>query len=64
MKYEIAGHKQLHLVSSSKNWQNYWTNKIKPFIGKETLEIGCGLGTNISFLVATNKVKYKRGKTD
>jgi len=58
MKYEIAGHKQLHLVSSSKNWQNYWTNKIKPFIGKKTLEIGCGLGTNIKFLIATNKIKY------
>ena len=57
MKYEIAGHKLLHLSLSAENWQNYWTKKINRFIGNKTLEVGAGLGANINFLIATNKIK-------
>lgn len=47
--------KELELFAYAHNWKNYWSKKIRPFIGDRTLEIGAGIGTNTKFFLRSNE---------
>ena len=41
---------ELDLFSSVRNWKTYWSSQIRPFIGRDVLEAGAGIGSNTRFL--------------
>jgi len=43
---------QLHHNSKAKRWRKYWTNSVKNYLGKNTLEVGSGEGGNINYLLS------------
>ena len=45
---------ELDLFAHALNWKDYWSKKIKPFIGENILEVGAGIGTNTRFFLNTN----------
>ena len=47
---------ELTLFYHATNWKNYWGNKIMPYLGKDVLEIGAGIGTNTENLISCNSV--------
>jgi SAM-dependent methyltransferase len=42
--------RELDLFSRAKNWTAYFSSRLSPFIGRRILEVGAGIGRNISFL--------------
>lgn len=42
---------ELELFESAENWKRYWTGRIKPYVGRQVLEIGAGIGANTGYLV-------------
>tara|TARA_Y100000590_G_C15485362_1_gene925587 strand:- start:295 stop:978 length:684 start_codon:yes stop_codon:yes gene_type:complete len=48
---------QLHHNSKAKNWRKYWTNSIKNYLGKNTLEVGSGEGGNVNYLLNLGLIK-------
>lgn len=42
---------ELELFSHAVNWKRYWGKKVIPFLGKQVLEVGAGMGTNTSFFL-------------
>ena len=45
---------ELELFSHAVRWKRYWSSKLAPFIGANTLEVGAGIGTN-TLLLASNR---------
>jgi hypothetical protein len=41
---------ELNLFSAAKNWKSYLRREITPFLGREVLEVGAGLGGTTKFL--------------
>ena len=41
---------ELDLFAYAENWKQYWSNQLKPLIGQHVLEIGAGVGSNLSLL--------------
>ncbi len=52
MKEEFAySGKELQLFRHAVNWKKYFSEKIRPYISGDVLEVGAGLGGNIPFLM-------------
>jgi SAM-dependent methyltransferase len=41
---------ELELFSKARNWKAYWASQIRPFIGKQVLDVGAGIGSNLDQL--------------
>lgn len=41
---------ELELFAAVHNWKRYWSGEIRPFIGRDVLEAGAGIGSNTPFL--------------
>ena len=41
---------ELELFATAVRWKAYFARKLKPFIGANVLEVGAGIGSNISYL--------------
>lgn len=37
---------ELDVFAHATRWKAYWSGRIRPFIGREVLEVGAGIGTN------------------
>jgi 2-polyprenyl-3-methyl-5-hydroxy-6-metoxy-1,4-benzoquinol methylase len=42
---------ELELFKNAKNWKNYYSSKMNPFIQGDVLEVGAGIGANSDFLI-------------
>ena len=42
--------KELDLFSQAKNWKTYWKKSIFPYLGKDILDVGAGIGSNLELL--------------
>lgn len=50
---------ELEIFSHAKNWKDYWSGKVRPYLGKNVLEVGAGIGTNtINFINNENIKKW------
>ena len=50
---------ELEIFSHAKNWKNYWSGKVRPYLGKKVLEVGSGIGTNtLNFINDENIDKW------
>lgn len=47
--FSYTGH-ELDIFSHAVVWKGYWTAQIKPYFGKQVLEVGAGTGTNTHLL--------------
>ncbi len=43
---------ELSVFALAKNWKQYWASKVRPLLGDRVLEVGAGIGTNTSLLLA------------
>lgn len=41
---------ELDLFAGAKNWKQYWSDLIRPFIGRTVAEVGAGIGANSAHL--------------
>jgi 2-polyprenyl-3-methyl-5-hydroxy-6-metoxy-1,4-benzoquinol methylase len=41
---------ELDLFAAVHNWKSYWSDRIRPFVNGDVLEVGAGMGSNTSFL--------------
>jgi SAM-dependent methyltransferase len=41
---------ELELFAAARRWKSYWSQKIRPHLGRSVLEVGAGLGANTAFL--------------
>jgi cyclopropane fatty-acyl-phospholipid synthase-like methyltransferase len=41
---------ELDLFANVTNWKSYWSSQVRPFLGRDILEVGAGLGSNMEFL--------------
>lgn len=41
---------ELDLFAAVKNWKSYWSSQVRPFLGRDIVEVGAGLGSNLEFL--------------
>lgn len=48
---------ELELFSTAVNWKSYWGNQVRPFLGKNVLEVGSGLGGTTKYLIDTPGVE-------
>lgn len=49
---------ELELFSEAKNWKNYFSSKLKPYIRGNILEVGAGLGSNTRLLCHPDYKKW------
>jgi SAM-dependent methyltransferase len=47
--FEYVG-SELELFAAVRNWKTYWSQRIRPFITGDVLEVGAGIGSNTPFL--------------
>jgi SAM-dependent methyltransferase len=50
--------KELELFAQARNWKAYWSEKIRPHLGKSVLEVGAGLGANTPFLLGPEQESW------
>jgi SAM-dependent methyltransferase len=50
--------KELELFAQARNWKTYWSDKIRPHLGKSVLEVGAGLGANTPFLIGPEQESW------
>jgi SAM-dependent methyltransferase len=50
--------KELALFAQARKWKTYWSDKIRPHLGKSVLEVGAGLGTNTTFLLGPEQESW------
>jgi len=50
--------KELELFAQARNWKTYWSDKIRPHLGKSVLEVGAGLGANTPFLLGPEQESW------
>ncbi|HLL44253.1 MAG TPA: methyltransferase domain-containing protein, partial [Segetibacter sp.] len=48
---------ELEIFSHAKNWKNYWSGKVSPYLGKIVLEVGAGIGTNTRNFINNKNIK-------
>ena len=48
---------ELEVFSHAKNWKKYWSEKVRPYIGKNVLEVGAGIGTNTLNFINDDKIQ-------
>ena len=48
---------ELEIFSHAKNWKNYWSGKVRPYLGKSVLEVGAGIGTNTRNFINNENIK-------
>ncbi len=41
---------ELTLFADAENWKRYWSNKLEPLLSDKVLEVGAGIGANLSLL--------------
>ncbi len=41
---------ELDLFAAAYNWKSYWSNRVRPFISGDVLEVGAGIGSNTPYL--------------
>ena len=41
---------ELDLFAAVKNWKSYWSSQLRPFVHKDVVEVGAGLGANTPYL--------------
>jgi len=46
---------ELTLFADATNWKQYWSNKLEPLLSNSVLEVGAGIGTNLSLLRKRNQ---------
>lgn len=46
---------ELTLFANATNWKQYWSSKLEPLILEPVLEVGAGIGTNLSLLRKRNQ---------
>lgn len=49
---------ELELFAAARNWKTYWSEKIRPHLGKSVLEAGAGLGSNTPFLLGPEQESW------
>lgn len=49
--------RELDVFAHATNWKRYWSAKILPFLRGDVLEVGAGLGSNTSLLIAAREVR-------
>ena len=42
--FEYSG-SELDLFANAVNWRDYWSSRVRPFLGYRVLEVGAGIGT-------------------
>ncbi len=47
--FKYAG-AELDLFAAVHNWKSYWSQRIRPFVAGDVLEVGAGIGANTPFL--------------
>ncbi len=55
MEIDYIGN-ELTLFSHATNWKNYWGNIVRPFLGKEVLDVGAGIGSTAALLNDPEKI--------
>jgi len=50
--------KELELFAQARNWKTYWSDKIRPHLGKSVLEVGAGLGVNTPYLLGPEQESW------
>lgn len=48
---------ELELFSEARNWRNYWTEVIEPYLGESVLEVGAGIGS-VTTLLAERRTRW------
>ncbi len=48
-RFEYRG-AELELFSRARNWKQYWSAEIRPYLGPRVLEVGAGIGSNTGLL--------------
>src|SRR5215210_2862850 len=48
---------ELEIFSHAKNWKNYWSGKVRPYLGENVLEVGAGIGTNTRNFIDNENIK-------
>ncbi len=46
---------ELELFKHAKNWKKYWGDKVIPYLGKNILEVGAGIGANTTYLLESSE---------
>ena len=49
---------ELELFAKARNWKAYWISKLRPYFGKNILEVGAGIGTNTLLLSPEHSAKW------
>jgi hypothetical protein len=49
---------ELDLFDSARNWKRYWAKTIRPYLGEEVLEVGAGIGSNVTFLRSSSALRW------
>ena len=49
---------ELELFAHARNWKNYWSGKVRPYLGKSVLEVGAGLGVNTPYLLGPEQTRW------
>lgn len=49
---------ELDLFANAKNWKNYWSGRIKPFLGGRVLDVGAGIGSTARLLCSSAVDKW------
>ena len=47
--FKYAG-SELDLFAAVHNWKTYWSNRIRPYVTGDVLEVGAGIGSNTPYL--------------
>ena len=55
--YQYIG-SELELFKNAHNWKLYWSNKIKPYLHGDILEVGAGIGANLNYFKDINFEKW------
>lgn len=52
---------ELHTFRNATNWKNYWTRSVAYDIKGDVLEVGCGLGANINYILRNTRAQTYTG---
>jgi SAM-dependent methyltransferase len=48
----------LDIFSHALVWKDYWSSQLRPYLGKNVLEVGAGTGTNTQFLTQASQERW------
>jgi SAM-dependent methyltransferase len=49
---------ELELFADARNWKAYWSERLRPYLGKDVLDVGAGLGATAQLLAARTPGRY------